>query len=157
NPIFRFSGHETFPCRYAWLPKAAQAVSEKGDHDILTAAREDDAMVKLGVGKNMVRSIRFWAECSGIIEATQEGHKLTELGRQVLVRTSREQAFDPYLEDIQTLWLIHWKLATNQKSLIFAWDFLLNHFQEPDLHPSTVQRAFRKALDKSAARDVTPG
>lgn len=28
---FRFSGHETFPCRYAWLPKAFDAISK--DHN----------------------------------------------------------------------------------------------------------------------------
>jgi hypothetical protein len=157
NPVLRFSGHETFPCRYAWLPKAAQAVNEEGDQDILTAAREDDAMVKLGVGKNMVRSIRFWAECSDVIEPVEHGHKLTEFGRQILVGTSKVPPLDPYLEDIQTLWLIHWKLATNRKSLIFAWDFLLSQFQEPDLYPSNVQRAFRKTIDKVGARDATPG
>lgn len=49
-PDFQYSGHETFPCRYSWLPKAVRHV--KQDSGILL--RETDAMVKLGVGKNMV-------------------------------------------------------------------------------------------------------
>ena len=48
---YRFSGHETFPCRYAWLPKAVQWLAE----DPALFRNEDQAMVKLGVGKNMVR------------------------------------------------------------------------------------------------------
>ena len=49
--------------------------------DILTFVREDDAMVELGVGKNMVRSIRFWAEAAGVISAIKEGHELTDFGQ----------------------------------------------------------------------------
>ena len=52
---FRFSGHETFPCRYAWLPKAYAAL----DACPSTFANEEEAMVSLGLGKNMVRALRF--------------------------------------------------------------------------------------------------
>lgn len=65
---FRFSGHETFPCRYAWLPKAAREVNR--EPSVFSSDREDDAMVRLGVGKNMVRAIRFWAEVMDIIATT---------------------------------------------------------------------------------------
>ena len=51
-----FSGHETFVLRYGWLKKAYDAVLD--DPGIFT---RDDAVVTLGVGKNMVRSIRHWA------------------------------------------------------------------------------------------------
>jgi hypothetical protein len=146
---FRHSGHETFACRFAWLTKAATAVS--ADPDILTARREDDAMSELGVGKNMVRSIRFWAESVGILQSCEHGHVVTEFGKKLFVESSfgdgkHAQGLDPYLEDIQTLWIIHWRLATNKESLIFAWDFLLNRFQEPELHSASVLRAFGSAL-----------
>ena len=57
---YRISGHESFPCRYTWLPKAVQGLA----HDVKLFGDEDQAMVTLGVGKNMVRSIRFSA-CNG--------------------------------------------------------------------------------------------
>lgn len=109
-------------------------------------------MVQLGVGKNMVRSARFWAESTGVIEPSADGHVPTDLGnilfqgRHNEKRGIFEEGLDPYLEDIQTLWLLHWKLATNPRSLIFAWDFLLNRFQEPELYASSVIRAFSKEL-----------
>ena len=152
---FRFSGHETFACRYAWLPKAAQAVEAR--QDILLSANEDDAMVELGVGKNMVRSIRFWAEAADIIIPTKSGHNLTDFGRELLLGSENRAALDAYLEDIQTLWLIHWKLATNQRATIFVWDFLLNHFQEPYMYGSTVVRALAKAVSKVTDKEVTQG
>lgn len=155
QPNFRFSGHETFVCRYAWLPKAAHAV--KTDSAILGSAKLDQAMVELGVGKNMVRSIRFWAEATDIIQATKTGHELTTFGANLLLSSPKRPALDPHLEDIQTLWLLHWKLATNQKALVFGWDFLINHFQEPELYASAVTRAFQKAVTNSAEREITPG
>ena len=151
----RFSGHETFACRYAWLPKAVQAVDQTPD--ILTAAREDDAMVELGLGKNMVRSTRFWAEATGIIEGSGGQHTVTEFGRDLLLGCGNEDGYDPYLEDIQTLWLLHWKLATNPKTLIFAWDFLLNQFHEPELYASSVIRAFEKAAPQYSEKAVSRG
>ena len=41
---------------------------------------EQEAMVDLGVGKNMVRSIRFWAVAAGIIVAAgkKAGHRVTD-------------------------------------------------------------------------------
>src|SRR5579884_462777 len=53
NERIGFSGHETFPFRTAWLKKAVDAVT--ADPRVFT---RDDAFVVLGVGKNMVRSIR---------------------------------------------------------------------------------------------------
>jgi len=103
-------------------------------------------MVELGLGKNMVRSTRFWAEAADIVEPFEGKHRVTNFGRDLLCGSGETEGHDPYLEDIQTLWLLHWKLATNSKSLIFAWNFLLNQFHEPELHLSSATRAFEKAL-----------
>jgi len=141
---YRFSGHETFACRYAWLPKAAQQVTQ--NPAILTPTLEDEAMIQLGVGKNMVRSIRFWAEAFGIISFQEEKrHSLTDFGHKLLIGSRKEPACDPFLEDIQTLWLLHWKLATSQENPVFAWDFLLSNFHEPELTSSSVFEAVKKA------------
>ena len=51
---YRISGHESFPCRYTWLPKAVRGIGV----DFKLFGDEERAMVDLGVGKNMVRSIR---------------------------------------------------------------------------------------------------
>src|SRR5207249_5707998 len=71
---FRFSGHETFPCRYTWLPKAVRNLSK----DQSLFSDEDRAMVRLGVGKNMVRAIRFWADAAAIL--SNGGHRSERLG-----------------------------------------------------------------------------
>ena len=138
---YRISGHESFPCRYTWLPKAARGLANNQK----LFADEDRAMVDLGVGKNMTRSIRFWMQAAGIATPISRGagHALTELGATLL----GERGFDPFLEDIQTLWLIHWKLATDKDDPLLAWDFLLNHWHEPEIVPTVVVKAlYEEAL-----------
>jgi hypothetical protein len=120
---YRFSGHETFPCRYTWLPKAVQSLTR----DALLFRNEDQAMVRLGVGKNMVRAIRFWTEAAGMSIEGNGGWRASDLGSALL----GEEGFDPFLEDLKTLWLIHWNISTTAEPL-FAWDYLLNSWHRSD-------------------------
>jgi hypothetical protein len=133
---YRFSGHETFPCRYAWLPKAFRTLRKNP-----TAFSKDDAaMVDLGVGKNMVRAIRFWVQASGIAEPRSEGgYQITPFGQSLL---DEKRGWDPYLEDRNTLWLIHWKLASHVNEPLFAWDYLLNRWPHPEMTRTEVVREF---------------
>ncbi len=62
----KFAGHETFTLRYGWLKKAVDATQERQDLFL-----QDDALVTLGVGKIMVRSIRHWE-----LTAIQQGTRL---------------------------------------------------------------------------------
>ena len=56
-----FGRHESFPLRFGWITKGLQALAD--DPKIFT---RDDATVVLGVGKNMVASIRYWLQATGI-------------------------------------------------------------------------------------------
>jgi hypothetical protein len=99
-----FSGHETFPFRYTWLPKGVQNIDKYPDLFL-----RDDAIIILGVGKNMVHSIRYWCESLDLIESPERGQFLaTELGNK-LFGTS---GWEPFMEHPATLWLLHWKLAS---------------------------------------------
>lgn len=102
-------------------------------------------MVDLGVGKNMVRSIRFWSQAANVLSpaAKNGGYSLTTLGSHVLGHGGA----DPFLEDSQTLWLIHWNLSTSMENPLLAWDYLLNR-AEPEIIPSVVIAE----LEKEAAK-----
>jgi len=134
---YKFSGHETFPCRYAWLPKACRALGETP----LIFSDEEQAMVKLGVGKNMVRAIRFWVQATGIARpAASGGYEITDLGHWLL---SPKDGLDPFLEDRRTLWLLHWKLSTNANDPLFAWNYLLNRWPHLEFTRTEVLEVFR--------------
>lgn len=117
-----FGRHETFGLRYGWLPKGFQAFIENPD-----IFKDDEATVRLGVGKNMVSSIRYWLQASRMIERTNDGLFATRLGVDLL----SEDGWDPYLEDEATIWLIHWLTATNAE-LATATYWLFNRFHKPE-------------------------
>jgi hypothetical protein len=147
---FRFSGHETFPCRYAWLPKAYAAVED----DPFAFAKEEAAMIRLGVGKNMVRAIRFWMQAAGVAAPRRQGgYEVTAFGRRIFGK----RGFDPFLEDIRTLWLIHWTLSSHVDEPLFAWDYLFNRWQTPDITRLAALRAFKKEAQRQerTLSDVT--
>lgn len=138
---YRFTGHDTFHCRYAWLPKAVSLL----DRDPVLFTDTDKAMVEIGVGKNMVQSIQFWAEATGVIQPVPEGKGMqpTPFGRELLLR----EGYDPYLESDETLWLLHWLIATNREPL-FAWDFLLNRWHRRDFCKTEVLEAFQTEVQR---------
>ncbi|MBD2722223.1 DUF4007 family protein [Hymenobacter armeniacus] len=148
---FRFSGHESFPCRYTWLPKAYLSLRENPT----VFSDENEAMVQLGVGKNMVRAIRFWVQLAGIAQPLdgQAGLSITPFGHAIF----HPHGFDPYLEDVRTLWLIHWKFCSHVEEPMFAWYFMLNQWAEPELSRSELLRAFKQEATKQdrALSDTT--
>lgn len=104
-------------------------------------SNDEEAMVELGVGKNMVRAIRFWAVASDIaVNRGTEGWETTPFGSELLGLGG----LDPYFEDSQTLWLLHWKLSTQFEEPLFAWDYLLNHWHDPEFTRSSALLAFEK-------------
>ncbi|MBE7501244.1 MAG: DUF4007 family protein [Verrucomicrobiales bacterium] len=144
-PDFRFTGHETFPCRYAWLPKAAENLRQNPD----LFADENGAMVTLGVGKNMVRAIRFWVDATGVAEPKPGGGlEITALGSDIL----GHDGFDPYLEDIRTLWLLHWKLSTSVQQPLFGWHYMLNYWHRPDFTRTEVLHALQREVERLGRR-----
>lgn len=120
-----FAKHETFHIREGWLSKGMTAIKgaeEKGE--LPTIFLDKDAPEKLGIGRNMVRSLRFWMQATGLAEERLEDRKrtqrLTSFGEQVW-------AHDRYLEDDVTLWLIHYHLVCSQTQAT-TWYWFFNHF-----------------------------
>lgn len=137
---YRFSGHETFPCRYAWLPKAVAQLN----NDPRLFADEDEAMVRLGVGKNMVRAIRFWVDAAGVAKPSQCGMSVTAFGQAVF----GTDGHDPFLEDIRTLWLIHWMLSSAVEEPLFAWHHLLNFWHGLDFTRTEALHTFDRESER---------
>lgn len=118
-PVASFSRHETFHLRYGWLKKGYDAIAR--DPHVFT---RDDATVRLGVGKNMVRSIRFWGLAAKVYSADKKAKAVrpTGMGRTLLDDAG---GLDPYLERPDTLWILHW-LVFAPPCLLPAWWVLVN-------------------------------
>lgn len=124
-----FSGHETFPLRYGWLKKAYDAVvSEHDMPDNRQIFLSDEAIARFGVGKNMVASMRHWANCCGIITENTKTGQLSSTGIGDFLFGNK--GIDPYLECPASLWHLHWRLCCGDPSrpLKTTWYWVFNHF-----------------------------
>lgn len=164
NPVF--ARHETFHPRFGWLKKGFDAAVK--DAEIFG---RDDAPVRLGVGKNMVRSIRYWcsafkllAEDSMTNKNSRSGNSAsrelwaTNLGSKLL----SDDGWDPFLEDPASLWLLHWNLL-KPPSLATAWYFAFNSFRQSEFSTDELFLALcdytenlsTRVADSSLRKDIT--
>lgn len=122
---YTFSGHETFQCKSLWLKKGYDyALSGKSFNDA-------DAVVELGVGKNMVSSIKFWLKAFGIID--EEG-KTASLGDYLFGKNGK----DSFLEDSNTLWLLHFHLITEYYATLYREVFINLHKERKDFSKTNI-------------------
>ncbi len=108
---YSFSGHESFFCKPLWLKKAYDAMNEGVNFT------SPDAVAELGVGKNMVASIRFWSRAFGL----SVNDIPTSFARSIF---NSEDGYDPYLEDEGTLWLLHYYLLNKKLGSLYHLTFL---------------------------------
>ena len=142
-----FARHETFHPRYGWFRKAYAFVADEGND-----FNQEDAPVIIGVGKNMVRSIRFWGLAAKLIVKSQQSRKPRTPS---LVPTRRghalfsEKGWDPYMEDPGTLWLLHWLLLAPPTQLPVWW-LAFNEFHAVEFEDTDLEEAISTHLEAVA-------
>ena len=126
----KFSGHDTFPFRYAWLTKIVNYLEQGGIKKIKEFEKNKlQTMSEFGVGLNMVKSIRHW---SIVTRVCDKDFNLTDFGKLLF---SKNDSLDPYLERHETLWLLHWMLSSDENltTLFYVFNYhpsiLLNREQ----------------------------
>lgn len=105
-----FQGHNTFLCRHSWLKKGYDFIQANGGFT------DADAVVKLGVGKNMVDAIRYWMRAFGL---TNEADELRAVAHELL----GPDGYDPYIEDNATLWYLHYLLVKTGRASLYHFVF----------------------------------
>ena len=116
----KFRAHETFFIRKGWLSKGMKHVLRKPN---VFVDKEENPMDVLGIGSNMVKSLRYWLQAVGLTQEPRTGRRdqtLTPLGNVIY-------AHDRFIEEMGTLHLLHYKLATNKEDAT-AWYFFFNKF-----------------------------
>lgn len=117
----KYRGHESFYIRKNWLSKGILAI--KNECTIFNKEKYF-AMDELGVGKNMVQSIKYWLKACCITEDKRENKKnfiqLTPFGKII-------EENDVYIQETGTQWLIQYQLAKNKNDAT-SWYFFFNEF-----------------------------
>lgn len=142
-----FARHETFHPRLGWFRKAFLAASKDNGGFFLA----EDAPIRLGVGKNMVRSIRFWGTAARLItdvvhpESARMSYTMpTNFG----VRLLGPDGLDPQMEDPATWWWIHWMLLA-PRSALPVWWILLNEMKAVEFDDALSERVCVEAIEAS--------
>jgi len=117
----KFKGHETFYIRKGWLYKGLKNVKAKST---VFTNKDENPMDVLGIGSNMVKSLRYWLPAVGLTEEPKtriRAQSFTSLAELIWKN-------DTYLEEVGTLWLLHYCLATNKDNAT-AWYYFFNEFK----------------------------
>jgi hypothetical protein len=139
----KFSGHETFPVREGWLHKGMKLVSESPELFL-----DEEVADRLGVGRNMAKSIRHWLLATGLAEASGSECmgkapllRLTELGQLVWT-------FDPYFLEQGTWWILHANLVKNNESTT-TWSWFFNNFNHDRFDRAVCLESLRRFVESS--------
>ena len=108
---YTFSGHESFPCKTLWLKKGYDFVRAEKDFNA------PEAVVDLGVGKNMVAAIRYWYKAFGLNKDVKTGWIADYI-------FDKNTGKDPYMEDLGTLWLLHFLLVYTGGASLYKMFFI---------------------------------
>jgi hypothetical protein len=139
-----FSGHETFHCRQFWLKKGFDFLKDNRSFS------DEDAVAYLGVGKNMVTAIRFWMRA---FDMADEGNKLTDLAHRLF----DDKGWDPFLEDIGSLWLLHYHAVKTGHSSIASIIFKELRDRTPEFNAKTYSDYVlaEKSTEKGNVKEAT--
>lgn len=117
---YTFSGHDSFQCRQLWLKKGFDFVQNGYSFN------NEDAVVKLGVGKNMVSAIRYWMKAFNVIDSKDIP---TDFGTKLF---DDDKGYDPLLEDDASLWLLHYQLI--KLGFASTYSIIFNEFRKEKLY-----------------------
>lgn len=114
----KYKGHQSFFIRKGWIGKGLKAIYD--DSQIFMPKNSQKAMDKLGLGSNQVVALRYWLTALGLIEkaGNAKEHSKTELF-ELIFRN------DTYIEEVGTLWALHYNLASNKKEAT-SWYWFFN-------------------------------
>lgn len=141
----KLKGNESFNIREGWLRKGMRCVQ-----DCPTLFSRDDAMEILGVGSKMVKSIRYWLRATGLTEE----HVLVGRAReQVLTEKFGEviAQYDPYFDDVFTLFLVHYNLVKDANGLSIVWNIFFNNYDGQDFTKDNMIEKCKEELNKRLA------
>ncbi len=116
--------HGSFYLRSGWGTKIIQAV--EADDMIFSPANEQEAVDRIGLGRVMIKALRYWADASGLTteEKVQGGiaERRTDLFDLL-------EANDRYFQKPGSLLLLHRNIALNEENAT-AWYWAFNEFDK---------------------------
>jgi hypothetical protein len=139
----RFGGHQTFSIRDGWLFKGLQVLIKTPQLFGTENLRD-----RLGVGKNMAKSLTHWMKATGLADTKGKGRSATieasDLGTMVW-------EYDRYLQYPGTWWIIHSQLVRNANDA-YSWNWFFNRFTQNRFERAIALDGLRRQLQADGGR-----
>lgn len=142
-----FGQHQSFYLRERWLSKGLKELNIKREF-----FSDKENFEKIGLGKNMVSSLRFWMGATNVISEKDKEISITEIGNLLY-------KYDKFIKNSFSKLLLHYKLATNDDhnnkycSTVIYW--LFNEFNETTFNKEIISDQFYRWVDKNIKRGIT--
>ena len=155
-------GNGSFYIREGWLTKGLVEIAKNPE---LFSKKNNEGADALGVGSAMSKSIRYWLLTAGLIVKdsklspleyeNKKGHFISKTGKYILDN-------DRYIENKDTLWIIHYNIASNYREAT-VWNLFFNivgeeRFNRRELESMMENELYKrtygeKISDKSLSND----
>jgi len=116
---YHFKKNESFYIREGWFGKAIRELQIEENNVFV----KNNGISILGIGSNMVKSLKFWLVAADIIDS--KTYKLTEFGELI-------KKYDEYLEDKFTWFLINYHLVSKQYYNPIFWKMTRTNYRKFD-------------------------
>lgn len=116
--------HGSFYLRSGWGTKIIQAV--EADDMIFSPANEQEAVDRIGLGRVMIKALRYWADASGL---TTEEKVQGGIAERRTALFDLLEANDRYFQKPGSLLLLHRNIALNEENAT-AWYWAFNEFDK---------------------------
>ena len=127
--------HESFTIREGWLSNGLLAVNKNKK-----VFSSEDATDILGIGTNMVKSLKYWLYATNLIKDNKNRIEITDFGKLVL-------QYDPYMEDTFTWWMIHINMVLNQEDF-FVGNLFFNRVNAKNFSKEDVYNIVSESLNQ---------
>lgn len=116
--------HGSFYLRAGWGSKIIQAVG--ADNMIFSPSNEQKAVDTIGLGRVMIKALRYWADVSGLTEEVKVQGGISERTTSLF---DLIEANDRYFQKSGSLLLLHRNIALNEDNAT-AWYWAFNEFDK---------------------------
>ena len=118
------SGHNSFYIRGSWLNKFfykvfEQDINKKINKNFFSKGNLIEAIDILGIGSKMVESLKYWTDILEIINKKGDYIELSECVKVIF-------QLDPYLENKNSLWLLHSNILNKEDEKVLIWDLVFS-------------------------------
>ncbi|WP_339213950.1 DUF4007 family protein [Solibacillus sp. FSL W8-0372] len=138
-----YGRHESFYLRNKWISKGLKHVDNNS-----TFFYEKDNFEKIGLGKNMVRSLRFWLTALNLVQEENKHHTLTPLGKIIFEK-------DRLLEKPATIAILHSELLLNRGDTATVFNWFFTKYKETVTTRAELKSAFKVWVEAKESKPVS--